>query len=104
MCNKIKKCQETQNRQVRDGAVGQIERAFQNVKVILESNDYNSNDLVKTTTFLTRREDISVMREVRERMFPSQNSSSDPAATLVFVAGLFDPEWVIEVEAIAAKV
>ena len=86
-----------------DGAAGQIERAFLNVKAILEDNGYSRDDLIKTVTYMTRREDIAVLREVRERVFPSEGSAGDPAATLVFVAGLADPEWVVEVEAVAAR-
>lgn len=80
----------------------QIERVFQNILAILKDNDMGPEDLVKTVTFLTRREDVAVFREIRGRMFP--NTAIDPAATLVFISGLADPKWFVEVEAVAAKV
>lgn len=86
-----------------EGPAGQIERAFLNVKAVLEDNGYSQEDLIKTVTYMTRREDIALLRDVRERVFPLEGAAGDPAATLIFVAGLADPEWVVEVEAVAAK-
>ncbi len=86
-----------------EGPAGQIERAFLNVKAVLEDNGYSQEDLIKTVTYMTRREDLALLRDVRERVFPLKGAAGDPAATLIFVAGLADPEWMIEVEAVAAK-
>ena len=80
----------------------QVERVFLNILEILKDNDMGPENLVKTLAFLTRREDVQVYREIRSRMF--SKPADDPAATLVFVSGLADPKWFVEVEAIAAKV
>lgn len=80
----------------------QIERAFLNILEILKDAGMGPENLVKTTAFLTRREDLGAYREIRGRLFPQ--IGADPAATLVFVAGLADPKWFVEVEAVAAKV
>ena len=53
---------------------------------------------MKTTIFMTHREDISVYREVSAKYLPVD---SLPANTLVLCSGLADPDFRIEIEAIA---
>lgn len=55
-------------------------------------------DLVKVTVLLTRAEDIPVAREIRQRML----QGAEPASTLMIVAGLASPQFLAEIEAIAA--
>ena len=55
-------------------------------------------DLVKTTAFLTVHADTALARKVRERML----EGATPASTLIFVTGLARPDFLIEIEAIAA--
>ncbi len=81
-----------------DSPRGQIERAFANVLGVLEAAGMGPHDLVKVTVFLTRREDIADYREVRDRAF----QGAEPASTLLLISGLARPEWVVEVEAVAA--
>ncbi len=83
-----------------DGPRGQIEQAFQNLMNVLKAAGMGPHDLVKVNVFLTRREDIGDYREVRDRAF----QGAEPASTLLLVSGLARPEWVVEVEAVAAKV
>ena len=45
-----------------EGPAGQIERAFLNVKAVLEDNGYSQEDLIKTVTYMTRREDLALLR------------------------------------------
>jgi enamine deaminase RidA (YjgF/YER057c/UK114 family) len=56
-------------------------------------------DLVKLTVYITRQSDLADYRAVRDAAL----AGAQPAATLVVVAGLALPEWLVEVEAIAAK-
>jgi len=56
-------------------------------------------DLVKVTTFLTDRSQRAKNAEVRARYLGEVR----PAQTLLFVSGLTLPEYLVEVEAIAAK-
>ena len=87
-----------------EDAAGQFERVFLNIRAILEDAGMGPEDLVKVTTFLTRREDVETYREVRDRLLPvSDMPGGEAAATLIYVAGLAFPEWVVEIEAIAAK-
>lgn len=79
-------------------AAGQMEQAWRNIFVVLASADMAPENLVKITAFLTRREDIGSFREVRDRLL----TSVQPASSLIFVSGLADPAWLVEIEAVAA--
>ena len=79
-------------------ATGQMEQAWRNVFAVLASAEMAPENLVKITAFLTRREDLGAFREVRDRLL----TTVQPASSLVFVAGLADPAWLVEIEAVAA--
>ena len=81
------------------GVEAQMETAFRNLLAILNSAGMGPHDLVKVTVFLTRREDVGLYREVRDRML----AGATPASTLLVVAALADPGWRVEIEAIAAS-
>jgi enamine deaminase RidA (YjgF/YER057c/UK114 family) len=82
-----------------DGVLAQHEQAWRNVLAILAEADMGPRDIVKVTAYLTRQEDTGVYREVRDAML----EGADPASTLVVVAGLANPDWLVEIEAVAAK-
>lgn len=87
-----------------DGKVGQtfeeqVEIAWSNLTAILKSAGMGVGDLVKVTTFLTRREDIKANRAARDRHM----AGAKAASTMVLISGLAMPELLIEVEAHAAK-
>ncbi len=75
----------------------QAEQVFHNLQVALESVGASFSNVVKITTFLTRREDIDGYRRARERYIPND----PPASTLLFISGLAHPDYLIEVEATA---
>jgi enamine deaminase RidA (YjgF/YER057c/UK114 family) len=54
-------------------------------------------DLVKTTTLITDRKNVPLLREVRDRYLDPKHP---PASTLI-VAGLVRPELLLEIEAVA---
>jgi enamine deaminase RidA (YjgF/YER057c/UK114 family) len=83
---------------VADGAEAQIEQAWRNVLSVLEAAGIGPHDLVKVTTLLLDRADLPTARAVRERML----QGAEPASTLMIVAGLASPDWLVEIEAIAA--
>lgn len=82
-----------------DDPRGQIENAFQNLMNVVAAAGMGPHDLVKVNVFLIRREDLETLREVRRRHF----QGAEPASTLLYVSGLARPEFVVEVEAVAAK-
>ncbi len=82
-----------------DGSVpstgeGQIAQALTNLRAVLEANDMTVANLVKTTVFLTDRSLLASFRAARDAVY----GGHAPCSTLLFVAGLADPRFVVEVE------
>jgi enamine deaminase RidA (YjgF/YER057c/UK114 family) len=59
-------------------------------------------NLVKLTVFLTDMGHLGPYREARNRFFASVAPPAAPAVTLVEVSKLYGPDFMIEIEAIAA--
>jgi 2-iminobutanoate/2-iminopropanoate deaminase len=78
---------------------GQTENCFHNISAILAEAGMSFADVVKVTVFLTRDSDIAGFREARDRV----TGDARPASTLLVVSRLAQPEWLVEIEAIAAK-
>lgn len=83
---------------VPEGFRAQCELAWGNVLKVLESAGMGAEDLVKVTTFLTHADQAETNSEVRRRML----GAARPALTVVVVATL-DPQWLLEIEAVAAS-
>lgn len=88
-----------------DGSVpktieGQAEAAWNNIKGILADAGMGLGDLVKVTVLLTDKSQIGPSRAAREKAF---GDTRPPASTLMVVAALASPDYLIEIEAIAAK-
>jgi len=78
---------------------GQAELAWGHVLKMLKSADMSVTDLVKITQYLTRAEDIPAYVLVRARML----GEARPASMLMVVAGLPRPEFLLEIDAVAAR-
>ncbi len=76
----------------------QCEQVFTNLRVALAAGGATWADVVKMTYFLTDMADLSAVRAVRDRHLDPQRM---PASTLVQVAGLVNPEYRVEIDAIA---
>lgn len=74
---------------------GQIAQALANLRAVLEANEMTVMNVVKTTVFLTDRSLLGAYRAARTALF----AEHAPASTLLFVAGLADPRFVVEIEA-----
>lgn len=79
------------------GFEAQCRQAIANVETVLTSARMTLENIVKVTVFLTRRDDLPLLRNVR-----AVNLAVAPAVTVVIVAGLHDPDWLVEIEAVAA--
>src|SRR5262245_52491488 len=77
---------------------GQAELAWRHIVTMLEKAGMTVNDLVKITQYLVRPSDIAAYRAVRTRVL----GSARPASMLMVVAQLPKPEFLLEIEAIAA--
>jgi enamine deaminase RidA (YjgF/YER057c/UK114 family) len=83
-----------------DGSVpntgeGQIAQAFANLRGVLQANDMHPANVVKTTVFLTDRALLTAYRSARGAFFADHT----PASTLLFISGLADPRFMVEIEA-----
>ncbi len=80
-----------------EGFDAQCEQVWVNVTAVLDSAGLVPRDLVKVTTFLADRAFAEANGRIRRRVLGNHR----PALTVV-IAGLFDPAWLLEIEAIAA--
>src|ERR1700759_1584321 len=77
----------------------QADLAWEHVIGVLERAGMTVADVVKVTQYLTRAEDIPAYAKVRTRFL----GQASPASMLLVVSQLVRPEFLIEVEIIAAK-
>jgi enamine deaminase RidA (YjgF/YER057c/UK114 family) len=80
----------------------QSAQVFYNLSVALEASGCTAANLVKLTVFLTDMKNLSTYREARNRFFATVTPPVAPAVTLVEVSKLYGPDFMIEIEAIAA--
>ena len=80
------------------GAEAQMELCWRNILTILRGAGMDARNIVKVTAYLTRSQDTPLYREVRDRML----DGAETASTLVIVSGLAHPDWLVEIEAVAA--
>jgi enamine deaminase RidA (YjgF/YER057c/UK114 family) len=69
------------------------------VEAALREAGFSLRDVVRTRTYVTRREDAPAVSAIHGELFRDVR----PAATLVVVAGLIDPSLLVEVEAEARR-
>jgi enamine deaminase RidA (YjgF/YER057c/UK114 family) len=82
-----------------DGIDGQVDQAWANVMAILEAAGMDAGDLVRVNTYVTRPGHVTAVRQGRAKYLAGHR----PASTLVVVAALAAPDWLFEVEAVAAR-
>ena len=76
----------------------QAEQVFKNLQAALDAAGAKFSDVVKMNTYITDMEQAPAVREVRARYF----GDTAPASTLVQVVRLARPEFLLEIEVIAA--
>jgi len=79
------------------GFEAQCRQAWRNVVSVLRAADLRVENLVKVTTFLSDRKYADINSEVRRGLLGAHR----PALSVV-VADIFDGDWLLEIEAIAA--
>jgi enamine deaminase RidA (YjgF/YER057c/UK114 family) len=80
----------------------QAAQVFRNLEAALGAVGLTAADLVKLTVFLRDMANLAAYREARNRFFASVTPPAAPAITLVEVSKLYGPDFLIEIEAIAA--
>ena len=81
-----------------DGWEAQTRTAFANVGRALRTAGADWPDVVKLTIFVVDVSELATIRAVRDEFV---DTASPPTSSLVQVAGLFRPDVLIEVEAVA---
>ena len=81
----------------------QAAQVFRNLAIALQSRGCDAANLVKLTVFLTDMNNLGSYREARNGFFASVTPPAAPAVTLVEVSKLYGADFMIEIEAIAAK-
>jgi enamine deaminase RidA (YjgF/YER057c/UK114 family) len=78
----------------------QVTRVYENLSLCLKAVGLDFGDIVKMNTYVVnyKPEDVAVIREVRKNYLSGENP---PASTLVGVTALVNPDFMIEIEAIA---
>jgi 2-iminobutanoate/2-iminopropanoate deaminase len=79
-------------------ARAQARQTFQNLRQVLQAAGGDLKDLMKITTYITKIEDFPAVAEARSEVFQGEL----PASTLIVVESLFHPDFLIEVEGVAA--
>lgn len=79
--------------------IEQAELAWSHIAAMLTKADMTVHDLVKVTQYLVRASDIADYAKVRSRAL----DGARPASMLMVVAALPQPEFLLEIEAVAAK-
>jgi 2-iminobutanoate/2-iminopropanoate deaminase len=79
------------------GFTAQLRQAWTNVEAQLRAAGMGLANIIKVTTFITDRAHAIETRTIRRQIL----GDMCPAATTV-MAGLFEAEWLVEIEVVAA--
>ena len=77
----------------------QTEQVYANLKAVLEAAGSGLERIAKVTVFTTSLEHRPAINEVRNRVFGPMGHF--PASTFVVISGLADPDFLVEIEAVA---
>ncbi|WP_026379123.1 RidA family protein [Afifella pfennigii] len=75
-------------------AAAQTRRCVEIARIALEEAGASLSDVVRTRMFLTRRQDWEAVGRAHGEAF----GDIRPAATMVVVSGLIEPDWLVEIE------
>ena len=76
----------------------QIRQVWANLEKAVKAAGGTLRDIVKTTTYVVGAENMGKIRAVRADLLPPEGR---PTSTTLLVAGLADPDLLVEVEAVA---
>jgi reactive intermediate/imine deaminase len=72
-------------------------QVFKNLEAVLEEAGAGFDNLVKLTTYLTDISYFKTVAEIRTQFLKKEF----PASTMVVVKSLVNPDWLVEIEAVA---
>ena len=76
----------------------QARQVFENLRGVLRAAGGDVSNLMKITTYITKIEDFPAVAQARSEVFQGEM----PASTLIVVKGLFHPDFLLEIEGMAA--
>lgn len=77
----------------------QCDLVWQNIFNILKEAGMGVRDIVKIQGFVVRPSDMPAYRAARERALKDHK----PASTMICISALGRPEWLVEIECVAAQ-
>jgi enamine deaminase RidA (YjgF/YER057c/UK114 family) len=80
----------------------QCAQTFANIHTALRAAGADWNNVVQFTSFLVRAEDAAAFRAYRGQEFPKLFPGAPPPNTLLIISRLADPDYLLEVQTIAA--
>ena len=88
-----------QDDSIPEGAEAQADLCFGNIRLILEDAGMTLADIVRINAYVTDRAHMAGYMAARDR----HAGTPPPASTLMIVTGFTRPEFVVEIEVIAAR-
>jgi enamine deaminase RidA (YjgF/YER057c/UK114 family) len=85
--------------QLKEGVEAQTEQTCRNILAILEAAGMGVQDLVKINSYLVNPNDVGAFRAARLRVL----GDAKPASTLAVIQALAAPQYLVEIEAVAAQ-
>jgi len=76
----------------------QVRQVWRNLEAAVRSAGGSLQHIVKTTTYITRIDYAGAVRKVRDELFQAGNP---PTSTLLVISALANPDFMVEIEAIA---
>ncbi|QDM18215.1 RidA family protein [Tardiphaga sp. vice352] len=86
----------------RDDFAEQARQVFRNLAIALQAVGCTAAHLVKLTVFVRDMANLQAYRAARNEFFATVTPAAAPAVTLIEVSKLYGPDFLIEIEAIAA--
>ena len=82
-----------------DSIEGQVAQTWANIIALLNEGGMGINDVVKITGYIVGKENFPAYAAGRKKAL----GEARPASTAIIVPALAMPEWLVEIEVIAAK-
>jgi enamine deaminase RidA (YjgF/YER057c/UK114 family) len=86
-----------------DDLAAQTRQALSNLHHVIENLGADWSDVIKITWFILDASEVQTIRDVRDEILrPALGDVHNPASSLIQVAALVRPEFLVEVEAVVA--
>jgi reactive intermediate/imine deaminase len=82
----------------KDDFCAQVQQVFENLRAAVEAAGGDFDDVIKLNSYVLDFSHLKEFRDVRDKYI---NLKNPPASTAVQVSGLFRPEFLVEIEAVA---